>query len=334
MAELTELAAERKRKLLEVAKDAIGTNRVGMGDDKKLQKETVPINVLDVDSILGGGFKRGRVAMVIGEESMGKTLFTQWVIAAFQKQGDVCGLIDPEKTYLEEWFKRTGVETDDLLVAQPSSTEQAFDLACAWSENGMGLIVMDSLAALTPKARAESSLEKQEFMGLGPRKISEGLNTFTNKNTDALLLCTNQLRSKIGIVYGSPDEIPGGKAQRYYSSYIIKVSRKGWIEEKDTRVGYNMKLFTQKNKLAPPFQEAIIPFMFSGIIDTVKGTVDLAFDLELIPRKGAWYTWEGKQYHGSDKLAQLFHDDVEQLAKLQELVKNGSPEEVALPTFE
>lgn len=323
--ELLRSAQERKRKLLELTQVEVGKARTGLGDDPKLLRGTVPVNVLGVDEILGGGFRKGRMAMVVGHESTGKTLFTQWVIKAFQEQGEVCGFIDPEKTYESHWFTVTGVNVADLIVAQPGSTEQAFDLAITWATNGMGLIVMDSLAALTPKARMESDLSAQEFMGLGPRKISEGLNKFTNENTEALLLCTNQLRTKLGIVYGSPDLIPGGRAQMFYASYIIQVKRKGWITEGEKkRVGYHMQLVTIKNKLAMPYQETMIPFMFTGVVDTVGGALDLAMDLGLITGKGGYYVWNDVRYHGKRKLAEVFQTQPEELGKLQEMIQMGA----------
>ena len=298
----------------------------GYGNDARLVKDLVPINVLGVDDILGGGFRKGRMAMVVGHESMGKTLFTQWVIRAFQQRGEMCAFIDPEKTFQPDWFTKTGVNVEDLLVVQPASTEQAFDIACDWADAGVGLIVIDSLAALTPKARVDAGLEDQEFVGLLPRKLSEGMNKFTNTNTDALLLCTNQLRSKVGVVYGSPDEIPGGRAQRFYASYIIQIKRKGWLTEGDQRVGYNMLVKTEKNKLAPPFQETVVPFLYTGLIDSVGNSLDLALDLGLITKKGPYYTWNNDRYHGRTKLIDMFRNNESELSELQKLIRYGNGE--------
>ena len=322
--DIIDKAEERQRFLLELAQAEVGKNRVGLGNDPKLLKDMVPIEVLDIDEILGGGLRKGRIAMVVGQESMGKTLFTQWVIRAFQKSGEACGFIDPEKTYEAKWFKSTGVDVEKLIVVQPSSTEQAFELACAWSENGMGLIVMDSLAALIPKARVDSSLTDQEFIGLTPRKLGEGLGKFTNINADSLLLCTNQLRSKVGVVYGSPEDIPGGRALRHYASYIIRVKRNGWIKSGDDRVGYHMGIETLKNKLAPPYQSTSIPFMFSGLVDNVVGTLDLAFDLNLIEGKRGNYVWKGEKIRGKEKLTNFFRDNEEELDHLKQLIKTGN----------
>ena len=321
-----EIARERKQKLLELTRSAVGKERAGYGDDARLVKDLIPINVLGVDEILGGGFRKGRMAMITGQESMGKTLFTQWVICAFQRAGEVCAFIDPEKTFDPEWFCKTGVNVGDLLVVQPSSTEQAFDTACMWAENGVGLIVIDSLAALTPKARLDAGLEEQEFVGLLPRKLSEGLNKFTNINTDSLLVCTNQLRSKIGTVYGSPDEIPGGRAQKFYASYIVQIKRKGWLTEGDERVGYNMLVKTEKNKLAPPFQETTVPFLYTGLVDTLGNSIELALDLGLIVRKGPYYTWKETKFKGRTNLLQFFRENETELDELKEMIKFGDGE--------
>ena len=328
--DILDKADERKRKLLEITQDMVGKDRTGFGDDPKLLKDVIPINIPNVDDILGGGFRKGRVAMIVGQESMGKTLFTQWIIKSFQEQGEICGFVDPEKTFDAKWFEITGVNVRDLVVVHPESTEQTFDLACEWSRNGMGLIVVDSLAALTPKARREADLEDQEFMGLASRKTSEGLNLFTNMNNDALLVCTNQLRSKIGVIYGSPDEIPGGRAQRHYASYIIKISRKGWIEEtvagKKERMGYNMLVHTLKNKLHTPLQDAIVPFMYSGVIDTVGGAIDLAVDMGILKGARGRYEWEEHKFHGKRKVSDFFYDNPDEFEKLQELIKYGTGE--------
>ena len=324
--DIVEIAEERKRKILELTQDMIGKERTGFGDDPKLLRDVVPINVLDVDDIIGGGFRKGRMAMIVGQESMGKTLFTQWIIKAFQEQGEICGFIDPEKTYDPKWFTTTGVNVNDLIVVHPASTEQTFDLACEWAQNGVGLIVIDSLAALTPQARTEADLVDQEFMALAARKVSDGLNLFTNVNTDALLVCTNQLRTKLGVVYGSPDEIPGGRAQRFYSSYIIKISRKGWIEENKERVGYNMLVHTMKNKLYKPYQETIVPFMYSGLIDTVGGSIDIAVDMGILPGARGRYSWGELKFHGKKKISDFFRDNPDELEKLQEMIKYGTGE--------
>ena len=331
-------ARERRDRLLEVAVKTAGKGRTALGDDSRLHLETVSmdpvVGVTGIDEMLGGGWRRGRMGMVIGEASMGKTLLTQWTIKAFQQLGYVCGFIDPEKTYDAEWFQATGVRVQDVIVVRPESSEQAFDLACRWAEKGMDLIVIDSLAALVPKARMENDLETQEYMGLNPRKISEGLAKLTGSNINSFILCTNQLRSKLGIVYGSPDEIPGGRAQRFYASYIVKVSRGEWIKDgthKDARrIGFKLKLETQKNKLAPPYQTARVPFLFSGVVDQTAGVVEVGIELGVIAGKKGFFRWHGQTFHGIAKLKEFLAESPEELAALQEEIGTG---EMAMPDF-
>ncbi len=322
--ELEEIGKTKLADLLKIAEKITSSKRAVLGDNPSLFMGVIPSGVPGLDDILGhGGWRRGRMGMIIGDASMGKTLLTQWTIRAFQQQGLICGFIDPEKTYDEEWFAATGINTAELIVVRPTSTEEAFDLASAWAVADMDLIVMDSLAALEAKARAESSLEEKEFMGRDPFKIGEGLKHFTNANHRAFLMCTNQLRSKIGVVYGSPDEIPGGRAQRFYSSYIIKVRRNGFIEESPSskkRIGYKLGVETLKNKLAPPFQTCEIPFLYTGVIDMVASVVDLAQDLEVITRKGSYYYWDNKGYLGLAKLKDYLIADPTALEQLHNAV--------------
>ncbi len=307
----------KQRKLLEISQNRVGNKRALAGDDKRLLLETISTDIPQLDVILGGGWRRGRMGMLVGEASMGKTLIMQWTIAAFQSRGLSCGFIDPEKTYDPDWFAVTGVDVESLIVARPENTEQAFDLAIDWAENGMDLIGFDSLAALTPKMRAASGLEEQEVMGASARKISEGLNLLTNKNHDSMILCTNQLRSKMGVVYGSPDTIPGGRAQLFYASYGLKVRRGGWITEGDKRIGYVLKVETFKNKVAPPFQVCEIPFLFEGTIDTIAGLVDTGIELGLITGKRGFYKWGDVPIRGLVKLKQYFTDNPEEQEKLK-----------------
>lgn len=326
--DVSEEAIAKRNKLLDIGRKRMNKSRTTLGNDPKLVMPTISTEIPQLDSILGGGWRMGRIAMVVGEASMGKTLITQWSIAAFQRQGMVCGFIDPEKTFDPHWFEVTGVNTEQLIVARPESTEQAFDLAVDWATNGMDLVVLDSLAALTPKMRAENELEKQEVIGLSARKIGEGLNVLNNKNERAMILFTNQLRSKVGQVYGSPDEIPGGRAQKFFASYGLKVRRKGWIKEKDTRIGYTLGVDTFKNKVTTPLQECQIPFLFSGVIDTVAGLVNTAMELELIPGSRGFYQWNGQKIHGMAKLKQFFIDNPDEQEQLRALVEHG-----AIPDF-
>lgn len=319
-----ETAARKRAKMLELAQKKAGKDRAVFGDSPKLVHDAVPTDIPELDDILGyGGFKRGRIGAVIGEASMGKTLITQWIIKSFQARGLTCGFIDPEKTFDPAWFEATGVNVEDLIVVIPECTEQAFDIACEWAANKIDLIVIDSLAALVPRRRAENPLDDKDVMGLAPFKIGEGLAQLTNKNLDSLIICTNQLRSKLGVVYGSPDTIPGGRAQKFYYSYILHVRRADFIKEKEIKIGYNLKVTMEKNKTNQPFLECKIPFLYTGVIDTLAGLVDIALDLDIIQRpneKGSTYIFEDEKYRGLAKLKAFLTDEPEAMERLKAAV--------------
>ena len=321
---LENAATAKRDRLLKLTQDRMGSKRAMLGDNSKLKLEVVPIDVAVIDAILGGGWKRGRMALIIGAASMGKTLLTQWTIQAFQSRGYVCGFIDPEKTYDPDWFGATGVNVEDLIVARPESMEQAFDQASEWAENDMDLIVVDSLAALTPKMRLEADLADRDTMGLQARKISEGLNLLTNKNTSSFILMTNQLRSKIGVVYGNPETMPGGEAQKYYASYIIKVKRNGWITENDRRIGYDLQVITEKNKLAPPFQKTEVPFLFTGHIDHISGLIEIAKDLGIIEYNRGYYRIDGKTLHGEKAMKTCLEESPDLVERIKTMIGDSA----------
>jgi recombination protein RecA len=291
------------------------------GNDPRLVMDTVSTDVMELDRVLGGGWRRGRFGMVIGEASMGKTLVTQWTIAAFQKRGLVCGFIDPEHTFDSAWFEKTGVNTSKLIVFRPEHTEQAFDMASKWVENGIDLVVMDSVAALVPKMRAEFSLEEREVIGLSARKIGEGMMQLNNVNKDSFVLFTNQMRSKVGVIYGSPDTIPGGKAQRFMMSYIVHVRRGGWLPDNKDKQGYELKFITEKNKVCPPFMEGSVPFMFDGHIDVIGGLIELAKEFECVNSKSGYFRWDDQVLHGAASFKAYLEENPESRARLEALVK-------------
>ncbi len=320
---------EQLAELLEMTQGAIGKDRVHFGSNPDLHMDTISTGVMELDRIIGGGWRMGRIGMVVGEASMGKTLITQWTIAAFQKRGMTCGFMDPERTFDAEWFTKTGVDVSKLIVVRPENTEQAFDIACMWAKSKMDLIVLDSIAALVPKMRAEHKLEDREVMGLAANKLGEGIRQLNNVNLHSFVLFTNQLRSKLGVVYGSPDTIPGGRAQKFVATYILNVRRAGWIPDSKDRQGYKLKIITDKNKLAPPFQEAEIPFLFTGVIDTIGGLIELIKEFDVIPHKAGFFKWEEKTYHGADAFKTFLASDEESRIRLQAEVEKTMKAEPA-----
>ncbi len=295
-------------------------DRVMFGDDPRAAFETISTDVMEVDRILGGGWKLGRMGMVIGEATMGKTLLMQWTIAAFQKRGHLCGFMDTEHTFDAEWFSKTGVDVSKLIVFRPAHTEQAFDVACVWVENNVTLVCMDSVAALVPKMRTENTLEEREVMGLSARKLNEGIMQLNNVNKGSFILYTNQMRSKIGVVYGSPDTIPGGKAQEFMMSYIVRVRRSGWLPDTKDRKGYKVKFITEKNKLMPPFMEGEVPFMFTGVIDTIGGLIELAKEFDCVNLKSGYFRWGDHVLHGHEAFKKFLEDNEDVLQELKDMV--------------
>ena len=310
--------------LLKITQQHVGKgNRVLMGDDPKLKMATITSGIPELDRIIGGGWRCGRFAMIVGEASMGKTLLTQRAIVSFQALGKTCAFIDPERTFDGEWFGKTGVDVSKLIVLRPNSTEQAFDVACEWVENGIDLVVIDSLAALTPLRRMENTLVDQNQMGLNAAKIGEGIQKLNNTNMDSMIIFTNQMRSKIGIVYGNPESIPGGMAQKFYATYIVHVRRGGWLLDGKAKIGMEIKMTTDKNKLAPPQQEAITQFMFTGLFDSIGGLIELIKEFDVIPHLAGRYQWEDEKFHGAEEFHKFLDANPHVVDELREMVEKA-----------
>lgn len=304
-------AREKLEKLMKVTTDVVGKKRGMYGDDPRLGLDIISTGVAPLDGILGnGGLQRGRMVMIHGEASMGKTLITQWIMKAFQDLELTVGFIDPEKTFESGWFGATGVDTSKVIVVRPVSTEQAFDLAGKWADAGMDLIVMDSLAALAPISRLEKDLADGGALGADARAINTGLKVLNAMNEKSVIIYTNQQREKIG-GYGDPTTFPGGKGQLFTASYRLSVKRGGWIGGKDfdKREGYYVHIRTEKNKTSQPFKQCDVPFYFTGVIDVLAGLIDIALDLELIEQSGAWFTWEEQRFQGKKKLHEFFEEN-------------------------
>ena len=324
MSDITESREKRLKDLMKVTAKEVGDSRAMMGDDPRLYLGILPTDIPVLDNILDGGFRRGRMALIIGEASMGKTLLTQWVMKAAQARDMIIGFIDPEKTFDSGWFDATGVDASKIIVVRPTTTEQAFDVAVKWAEARMDLIVIDSLASLTPKARLEKGLDEAMVIGRAAHAANEGINMLLQANTDSLILITNQLRSKIG-GYGNPETLPAGLGQEYYATYKLRVRRAGWIggDKLAKRTGYQVKITAEKNKANRPFGTCLVPFYFTGVIDLLSGLLDIGVDLDLIEKKGAWFVWDDEKFHGMDNLKEYFEDNPEEQARLKDLIENS-----------
>lgn len=277
------------------------------GNDRKLVPYKVPFDIPALDKMLGGGIPLGRFTEIIGNSAVGKTFFTQLVMANFQRKGHQVAYVDVERRYDPVWFSNTGVDIDHLYVAQPSSGENALDTVIFLIEEKFGLVILDSVAALSPTAELEADMDTASI-GAQARLFNRGLRKITeiNSASDDLsykgtaFLAINQLRAGIGGPYTPHDSLPAGKGQQYFASILLRISRGGWIKQDEKRIGFDMIFRTDKNNLAEPYQECTIPFRFSGVLDTFAGLFELALDLGIVSRKGPYFLYDGKQMLGKE----------------------------------
>lgn len=269
------------------------------GDDPGLAPVYIPTGINTLDAALEGGIQKGHITLVVGKFSSAKSTLALRVVSCVQKMGGVAAWIDAERAFNQTWAMRNGVTLKDLLYSKPRTAEQGFDIARALIEAGVDLVVIDSIVAMVPAARinAEKGMD-QKFMGQKAQLINEGLsllNAFLTEKTTAVI-CINQLREKVGVVYGNPEFIPGGKGQEFIASCLIRTQRKGWIDEGSDKakkhVGFILGLKIEKSRDSEPFRYAEVPFRFFGdeIFDTEAALYTRAIELDIIHKKGAIYT--------------------------------------------
>lgn len=276
--------------------------------DKGLAPPPVALDIPAVDSILGGGVPRGRTTLLVGAESSGKTLLAQLVIAATQQTGGTAMYFDIERCFDERWFALTGVDTSPgrLIVLRPTTMEQTFDMITdALVTARPDVLVLDSVAALVPKDMLKQDMMKQDFRGLAARKITEGVKKITQYNQSTALVIINQLRTKMGVVFGSPETMPGGHGLRHAASLIVRTRRGAWLYAGDDdsdddlgsleddrerqRAGFMLRLRTEKSKVSPPWQTAELKFYFTGEVDPLGSLVHLALQRGVIEQPSRGY---------------------------------------------
>jgi recombination protein RecA len=270
------------------------------------QVEVIPTGSVALDVALGcGGLPRGRVVEIYGPESSGKTTLTLHAIAEAQRAGGVCAFVDAEHALDIEYARRLGVELDDLLVSQPDNGEQALEIVDTLVRTGaIDLIVVDSVAALTPRAEIEGDMG-DTHMGLQARLMSQALRKLTAviSKTRTVVIFINQLRQKIGVVYGNPETTTGGNALKFYCSVRLDIRRKKAIKRGEESIGSEVKVKVVKNKLAPPFREAEFEILYGSGVNKLGELVDTAEKLGLMEKSGTWYSYEGTKIgQGRDKV--------------------------------
>lgn len=302
IADTTSKASSGKAQALKLAVDQIekqfGTGSImRLGDAHKVNVETIPTGALSLDIALGGGIPKGRVIEIYGPESSGKTTVCLHAVAEVQKAGGTAAFIDAEHALDPSYAKRLGVNTDNLLISQPDSGEQALEiLETLVRSNAVDIVVVDSVAALVPQAEIEGDMG-DAHMGLQARLMSQALRKLTGiiSRTKCTVIFVNQLRMKIGIMFGNPETTTGGQALKFYSSVRMDIRRISQIKVGDEVIGNRARVKVVKNKVAPPFREAEFDIMYNQGISTEGDVLDLAVANEVVQKMGAWYEYEGEK---------------------------------------
>jgi len=299
-----------------------------MGDGHRVDVDAIPTGNLLIDRALGvGGFPRGRIVEVFGPESSGKTTLTLTVIAQAQKRGGLAAFIDVEHALDPQYARMLGVNLDDLLVSQPSSGEEALQICEALvRSNAIDVIVLDSVAALVTKQELDGEIG-DSTVGTQARLMSAAMRKLTALISKARTVCifTNQIREKIGVMFGNPETTPGGRALKFFSSVRIDIRRTGQIKSTDgTVTGSRTKVKVVKNKVAPPFAEAEFDIMYNEGISSTGSLLDLALEMEIIQKRGSWFSYDGTQLaQGRDAAKDALKADPELYAKIEAQVREG-----------
>ena len=298
------MISEEKQKALEAALGHI-EKQYGKGSVMKLgeseanmQVETVPTGSLSLDIALGvGGVPKGRIIEIYGPESSGKTTVTLHMIAEVQKNGGIAGFIDAEHALDPVYAKNIGVDIDNLYISQPDNGEQALEIAETMVRSGaIDIVVVDSVAALVPKAEIEGDMG-DSHVGLQARLMSQALRKLTGviSKSNCTVVFINQLREKVGVMFGNPETTTGGRALKFYSSVRMDVRRTETLKQGGEMVGNHVRVKIVKNKIAPPFKEAEFDIMFGKGISREGDILDLATKIDLVNKSGAWYAYNGEK---------------------------------------
>ncbi|ASS51001.1 MAG: recombinase RecA [Candidatus Fluviicola riflensis] len=302
-----------------------------LGDEPVEQVEVIPSGSITLDLALGvNGFPKGRIVEIYGPESSGKTTLAIHAIAEVQKQGGIAAIIDAEHAFDQFYAQKLGVDIANLLISQPDNGEQALEIADNLIRSGaVDLLVIDSVAALTPKAEIEGEMGDSQ-MGLQARLMSKALRKLTGSISKAKCCCIfiNQLRDKIGVMFGNPETTTGGNALKFYASMRIDIRRSSQIKEGEEVIGNRVKVKVVKNKVAPPFRKAEFDIMYGEGISKVGEIIDLGVELNIVKKSGSWFSYgETRLGQGRDAVKGMIADNPELMEELELKIKDalGSP---------
>ena len=298
-----DLENKEKNKALDAAISQITDNFgkgsvMKLGQKKAMDIESISTGSLSLDLALGiGGLPKGRIIEIYGPESSGKTTLALQVVAEAQKAGGICAFVDAEHALDPVYAKKLGVNTEELLISQPDAGEQALEIADTLVKSGsISVIVIDSVAALTPRAEIEGDMG-DHHVGLQSRLMSQALRKLTSSisNTNTMMIFINQIRMKIGVMFGSPETTSGGNALKFYSSVRMDIRRIGAIKDKDAIIGNSTRVKVVKNKVSPPFKVVEFDLMYGKGISKVGELIDLGAKAEIVEKSGAWYAYKGEK---------------------------------------
>ena len=322
--------ADARKKALKMALDQISKQ---FGKDAILSMGSQPDQNLDVvstgsftlDLALGvGGLPRGRIVEIYGPESSGKTTLTLHILAEMQKLGGTCAFIDAEHALDVKYAKAPGVKVDDLLLSQPDSGEQALEITDALVRSGaVDLVVIDSVAALVPRSEIEGDMG-EALPGLQARLMSQALRKLTSsiKKSNTLVVFINQVRQKIGVVYGSPETTTGGNALKFYATIRMDIRRTGGIKQGDEILGNETRVKVVKNKVAPPFKQAEFEIIYGQGISREGEIIDIGTDMDIFNKSGAWYSYQGNKIgQGKAAAREWLKSHPEEMKMIEEQIK-------------
>ena len=322
--------SDERQKALKLAIDKIekdfGKGAImKLGDKPVVSVDAIPTGALALDVALGvGGIPRGRIIEIYGPESSGKTTLAQHIVAECQKKGGIAAFVDAEHALDPEYARNLGVNIEELLISQPDTGEQALDITEELVRSGaVDIIVVDSVAALVPKAEIEGSMEDQQ-MGLQARLMSKALRKLTGiiGKTNTTVIFINQLRQKIGVMYGNPETTTGGNALKYYASVRMEIKRVEGLKGDGEDVGNHVRVRILKNKVAPPFRTAEFDIIFGKGICKIGNILDVAVNLDIVKKSGSWFSFnEEKLGQGRDKAKEYLAEHADILAEVEKLVR-------------